>query len=293
MVATSDNVSGGTPVATGYSDCLRRCLTCGLGFSNARSNPTLIYEDPVNNVPDQVRPGALQTLGAAINLCNRDNKSKKFGYSTSEDAVTWTVFSFLAREQPDVLLQLGRTLFGIHAAKEVTVLLWGVPITAGARGGSVQKDLRDVTAALHEDARRKTEPDVILDYGDAGVVFIEVKYRSGNGRTTKANWHRYLRQAGVFSDSAKAQASGLYELVRNWRVAHDLAAGRPFTVINLAPVATVDATESMSEFEDSLLVGPDRRFVALPWDSFLTELERAAGSLPPWLAIYLKERGLR
>ena len=106
MTQGAPAAGGAARVARTYEECLRRCLACRVAFSNAKTTPTLIHFDPLGNVPFEVRQGALQTLSAAINLRNRNNKIKKFGFSTSEDAVTWTVFSFLAQHRPDVLLQL-------------------------------------------------------------------------------------------------------------------------------------------------------------------------------------------
>ena len=87
--------------------------------------------------------------------------------------------------------------------------------------------------------------------------------------------------------------AGLYELVRNWRVAHDLADGRPFTVVNLTSGSTLAATEGIDEFAASLRVSPTSQFLPLTWPSFLTAMEIASGSLPPWMQIYLQSRGLR
>jgi hypothetical protein len=119
-----------------YDECVRRCTACRVGFSNARTTPPLIYSDPVCNVPFEVRLGALETLRKAINIRNRENKIRKFGFSTSEDAVTWTVFSFLGKHRPDALASLVQTVFGLQSYDPVSVLLWGVPITTPARGDS-------------------------------------------------------------------------------------------------------------------------------------------------------------
>ena len=78
-----------------YSDCLRRCKRCGIGFSNARHSATRIYQDPEMNVPEQSRGGIAERLKLALNERNRPSKRIKFGFSTSEDALTWTVFTYL------------------------------------------------------------------------------------------------------------------------------------------------------------------------------------------------------
>jgi hypothetical protein len=49
----------------------------------------------------------------------------------------------------------------------------------------------------------------------------------------------------------------------------------------------------MDQFAASLRASPACRFLPLTWDSFLTAVETASGSLPAWLETYLKSRGLR
>jgi hypothetical protein len=81
--------------ATSFESCLRRCEVCGIGASNTSDSQriTYIHRDPLTNIPEESRDGALDTLSAALNVCTRS--SKRFGFSTSEDAVTWVVFSYL------------------------------------------------------------------------------------------------------------------------------------------------------------------------------------------------------
>src|SRR5690242_92976 len=78
-----------------WRDCLRRCTDCRAGYSNARTGPTVLFDDPRMNVPAEVRGGVLDTLAQALNVRNRREKRIKFGFSTSEDALTWTVFTHL------------------------------------------------------------------------------------------------------------------------------------------------------------------------------------------------------
>jgi hypothetical protein len=150
-----------------------------------------------------------------------------------------------------------------------------------------------VTSGLGENPVSCTEPDVILDVGDGGVIVIEVKFGSANDYRRDANWGLYLPNAGAFSNPEEAQASGLYELLRNWRIAHELADGRPFRVVNLASARTLAATKNLDQFAASLRASSTCRFLPLTWDSFLTAVETASGSLPSWLETYLKSRGLR
>jgi hypothetical protein len=82
-------------MATQYDDCLRRCEPCGIGASNAADPQavTYIHRDPLGNIPIESRKGVSRALGEALNARNRESKRRRFGFSTSEDAVTWVVCS--------------------------------------------------------------------------------------------------------------------------------------------------------------------------------------------------------
>lgn len=84
------------PAARSFTQCLRRCEPCGIGFSNG-STPTLIWREPERNVPPEVHEGLHATLANALNARKRPEKLVEFGFSTSEDAVTWTVFTALRK----------------------------------------------------------------------------------------------------------------------------------------------------------------------------------------------------
>src|SRR5262245_31454258 len=73
---------GGPPTARAYGACLRRCETCGVGFSNAQdpARVVMIHRDPLRNIPAEVADGAREALAAALNERNRANKLEKFGF---------------------------------------------------------------------------------------------------------------------------------------------------------------------------------------------------------------------
>lgn len=290
--AYTPNKRGGAPTASDYASCLRKCPACRVGYSNARSNPTLIHEDPIANVPPEVHIGAREAVEKAINVLNRKNKLLKFGYNSSEDAVTWTLLAYLHGQQQQVLASLYQGLFGISATKPPALLLWGVPVPGGLRELELAQKLIAVSDALGEDKQRRTEPDVVLDFGASGLAVVEVKYDSRNESRPAANWHRYLPCRSAFKDSKKAEASGLYELVRNWRIAHDLAGERPFVVANLARDDTFATTPRLTDFGGSLATSSKRRFLRLPWCKFLWAAAREVGGFPKWMDDYLVERGL-
>ena len=56
---------GSIVTAENWLDCLRRCSICEVGISNARRNPSVLFNDPRLNVPQEVRVGVLDTLAMA------------------------------------------------------------------------------------------------------------------------------------------------------------------------------------------------------------------------------------
>jgi hypothetical protein len=283
-----------------FTDCLRRCDNCRVGLSNARTagSETVIYEDAGRNVPKEVRDGFVKALRSSINVLNRPNKLVKAGYSTSEDALTWTMFRFLESKN-----RLRETLAGNgvaiaeHASSEPRLILWGAEVSS--RGGIVSQvpvGLHRVSCLLQEATDRRTEPDVVLDFGVAGIVFVEVKFRSGNEIKSSQyeHWERYLgeKEAGSFKNPAQVRTNGHYELARNWRIAWELsrALDVPVALINLGNDALFKGANgtALSEYESLLAQDAAHVFYRLSWRQLLD----AAGDMPPWLEEYLTERGL-
>lgn len=288
------NARGGAPTALNYETCLRRCETCGIGLSNARTNPTAIYREPSHNVPVEVREGIYQTLDRSLNERNRANKRAKFGFSTSEDAITWTVFRFLQAE--GLLKTSFKNLLGVElqtAMSEPSLLLWGVPVPLVDPGSEqVRNDLVGVSKMLGEAARARSEPDVILDFGSAGLIAIEVKYRSGNDRQI-GNYDqlsKYLEGTGAITSPGIVRETGLYELARNWRIGMELAGSRPFALINLGPDDLFRKEgKRLENFRQGLAEDNNHRFLTVHWSYFLSAIPQPR---PLWFDQYLMEREL-
>ena len=191
---------GRVPVARQFGDCLRRCETCGIGASNAAVGATYIYHEPLENIPVESREGAREALDQALNKRNRKSKLVRFGYSTSEDAVTWVVFTELLRSGQllSALRQVGVISEETMTALP-TLLLWGAPVPRSARGALIQRELGDACGGLQEDEDSFSEPDVIIDLADAGLLIIEVKHRSDNDfkQAGYAGWERYRSALGL------------------------------------------------------------------------------------------------
>jgi hypothetical protein len=282
-----------TPVitaASSYRDCLRKCEGCGVGYSNATKNPTAIWRDPIDNVPDPVRAGVLQTLNSSLNETNRTSKRIKFGFSTSEDAVTWAVFSYLAAKAPNALIKLGERWLGTPV-ETPTVLLWGVPILPSITGKSIRDRLVQISNDLGEAPMRRTEPDIVLDFGSKGIIIVEVKLAAKNDETTDVSkMDRYLQNTAAFVSCENIKASRLYQLTRNWRFAWDLAAQRSMRLVNLAPSSFFARSRLLDVFEGGICRSEKAAFLRESWEGLLSEVATVIEGLPDWLSEWLHTR---
>jgi hypothetical protein len=280
--------------AENWLDCHRRCSICRVGISNARRNPTIIFDDPRLNVPHEVRNGVLQTLSLALNVRNRENKKTKFGFSTSEDALTWTLFKFLSgsRQLAGVLRSAGLPIPDCVTQHDA-LLLWGVPIPMdeelNPNGWELRRCLESISDLLGEDPTSRTEPDVIIDFGARGLFIIEVKHRSGTNlkRVHYQGWDRYYATHSPLPYAAAMRFSECYELARNWRFGLELSANppRPFTMVYLGPDTLFHSGE-LAAFEAALPTTGTAQFKTLTWNHLVGSISER----PQWLAKYVQSR---
>ena len=293
------NKKGAAPTATSYESCLRRCGECGIGFSNSKKDPTRIYRDPLDNVPEEAQEGAVAVLDRAFNERNRLNKKSRFGFRTSEDAVTWTVFNYLrTRTRLGDIPRLVSDGKLARTTRNPSCYLWAVNLERPESSpDELQKSLIGICDALKEHKRSRSEPDVILLFGRRALVFVEVKYlRGGNmpRRTADEKYGRYVDCTAGFRDPAMATRSKCYELVRNWRIGSELQeclGAEHFVLVNLIPErlrrSRVD-TAAVHRFADSL--NQERRsFLQLTWTELLTAIPKP---WEPWFAAYVQARNL-
>ena len=285
---------GAAPTAANYEGCLRRCETCHVGLSNTRGAPTVLFKEPLENIPPEAREGADEVLRLALNERNRESKRVKFGFHTSEDAVTWTVLTFLARSgQLNGAVAALAPALHMQDAEPPTLLLWGVPYPWTKAGEGVRKRLVDISDRLGEEPVSRSEPDVVLQMPSGAVVVIEVKHRSANDVKSSdyPGWKKgYLQNTDAFVDPDGARASGLYELVRNWRFAAELAGSNPFYLVNLGPEALRAPAQlpRLEKFEMSLRRSPAARFHSCAWHGLLSGIRVK----PEWLVKFLMSRRL-
>lgn len=286
------------PHGTTFEACFRRCDRCGHAYSNSNTGDlnrlTVIYRELFREVPPEIVEGCELILANALNVRNRKSKRRKFLSSNSEDHATWTVFRFiqLAERLGDILRNLGACIGG-PSQHSPAVLFWGVPLPSGDhRAVGLQEQLIGTLDALGEGRQSRSEPDLIVDFGAAGLVFIEVKLRSANDRLDGADpkWDRYILNTRAFADAPGVRATGLYELARNWRIAWDIANGRPLTLMNLDSPELFDGKKKsiLDEFQKCLRLSDHHRFVRCTW----RELFKLLPSLPDWLRAYDEDRSI-
>lgn len=270
--------------ANSYKDCLRYCKKCEIGFSNSRNNPTVIYKNYFENVPEILRQDLDICLNHSINEMNRKNKKNKFGFSTSEDALTWSFFKyFVAKNKLNDLLKLlniksEETIFDIY--------LWGTNIYNLNHNLKFIDKFIAVSDSFGEDSLKRTEPDVIIKLRDK-LVFIEVKYLSSNElKTDKEKFKKYL-VSGV--DEKEVIESEHYELFRNWAFATKLSNGDNFELINLAPQRLFNDKNKnkLNQFEKSLNSSKGN-FRKLSWEEIFRNVNNSGYEL--WFIKYLEEK---
>ena len=290
--------NGGAKRATTFESCFRKCRKCGIGVSNAKgsnlSKLSLIYLDPFCGVLNtQIRQHWEMVLKNAINKGNRTSKARKFHSSESEDHICWVVFRYL-----QIHKQLRRTvaqlniLDGLHPkGEEPALLLWGAAVPPDEKTANcLVARLEKVCDGLDEEENSRSEPDIILDFQDEGIVFIEAKHTSPNDENHKGKWGKYLPNTEAFTDTDGVRSTGLYELARNWRIAWEMAGSRPFTLVNLGPskLFATPSGETLQRFRECLNTKTGGKFITTTW----CELRAIIEQPEPWFCDYLRGRGV-
>ena len=255
--------------ASKYEDCIRRCIQCQIGASNAQINPTLIYKDYRNNIPSNLLQHLNETLEKTLNTTNRENKKIKLGFSTSEDAVSWIFIKyFLVNDKLPVLQKI------LNLEDEISeILMWGVP-QINRNSGYTEK-LQHICDSLGEDKKYYTEPDIII-ITKSESVFVEVKVKSRNDKQAadNRNYDKYLLDK-FYTDIEAAKKSSYYELIRNWTIGNIFAENN-FKLINLAPQKLFSKEDQNSNFKLFINSLKDsRNFIQLSWEAVFKNLKKS------------------
>ncbi|MFN3301980.1 MAG: hypothetical protein ACK413_03080 [Patescibacteria group bacterium] len=269
---------------TSYYDCLRRCEKCEIGISNSKSKPTIIYKKYYENVPKALRQDLNFSLENALNILNRKNKINKFGFSTSEDALTWSFFKYFVVSNKYIELlkilniESNETIFDIY--------LWGVNICTLNKNSVFLNQLVNVSDSFNEFSSRRTEPDVIIKLHNK-LIFIEVKYLSSNElRVDKEIFKKYTVPEVNLNDIAE---SGHYELFRNWAFLSMMSKEEDFELINLGlEKLFIDKNkDKLLKFESSLY-SKNGNFRKLSWEDVLQNVNNLVNDY--WFIEYLTEK---
>lgn len=263
---------------------MRRCEKCEIGFSNAKKRPTIIHKNYLNNIPEFLRQDLSLVLDKSMNEMNRKNKKNKFGFSTSEDALTWSFFKyFVVNNKSQDLLKL----LNIKSQEtDFDIYLWGTNISPNKPNLEFIDTFIEVSSSFNENSASRTEPDVIIKLQDR-LIFIEVKYLSSNGISTdEKKFQKYLIKNIDFNDTIE---SGHYELLRNWAFVTKLSSGENFELINLGPQKLFNDKNrnKLIKFEEAIK-SEKGKFRKMSWEGILEEVNKS--ELDLWFKDYLKKK---
>ena len=274
-------------VTYSYENCLRKCTKCEVGFSNAMSNPTLIYKNYSENIPLEVWDYLDTVISNALNERNRKTKLKRLGYNSSEDALTWTVFRYFQKR--DKLSQLIQKAIETPSVGNASIYYWGVPLKNNGRiDQAKQKTLVKTLEDLGENKQSLSEPDIILE-DDETIVIFEVKFGSSNDKQEATNkWEKYDNNNYFNKSILKNPALKEYQLVRNWCIGNLLAkkSGKRFTLVNL--IFKDNNSNDLFKFKKTIKQTPKANFKSLNWQTLLKDIIEPDDS--KWLISWLKTR---
>jgi hypothetical protein len=288
--------TGKVLVAMGFDDYVRRRESCGIAASNAAKSQavTYIHRDPLGNIPNESREGASEALGQALNVRNRESKRRGFGFSTFEDAVTWVVFTYLLRSGQLLAAFRGAGLIADETlTTSPTLLLWGCSHQQWRPWGEDPKTVERAVRRPSGSPEFLFRADVIVDLGEDGLMFIEVKHLSGNNLKPAdyRGWSRYASAGRLAWRIEDVKASGCYELARNWCLLNGLAAGRRASLVSLGPAKLLLGTEGarLDRFVAALGTNERSHFMKIRWPDLHGN---GLGAVPDWFAQFCRSRGL-
>ena len=268
-----------------YNDCLRCCKKCEIGISNSKNNPTVIYNKYYENVPELLRQDLDTSLNNSMNELNRKNKKNKFGFSTSEDALTWSFFKYFV-----VNNKFGDLLKLLNIKSEETIFdiyLWGTNICSSKTNSKFLENFIETSNSFNENSSKRTEPDVIIELQDK-LIFIEVKY-SRSSNEISLNEEKFKKYLTSDVNNKEIIESEHYELARNWAFVSKLSYGKNFELINLGlqKLFSDKNRNKLNQFEKALK-SEKGNFRKLSWEEILEKVNNSESDL--WFKDYLNNK---
>ena len=249
--------------STSFEKCIRRCNDCKIGYSNSKDKPTLIYKDYLKSIPEKYKLYLEYTIDNSINTGHLKSKKNQFGFSTSEDALTWIFIRYFINEKKlDVL----KKLYSLKSEIE-EILLWGVS-QINKDDNSEREKLESICESLKELQTSYSEPDIII-ITKTEVRFIEVKLGAKNQKKDSPNKYNKYICNDFYSDKDLLIKSKHYELARNWTIGNMFTESKDFKLINQGPSKLFynDDKELLQKFENSL--NDSDRFEKLSWEKII------------------------
>ena len=253
--------------ATCYNDCIVKCKDCKIGISNNPNKPTIIYDNYLDNIPNELHYKLDYILSNSLNKVSRKQKIKRIGFSTSEDALSWIFFSYFLKENKEQNLL---ELFNIDEKKVIDIYFWGCGYYNKDLSGKLKTILKEV---FHEDKNKFSEPDVIMETENK-MIFIEVKYQSINAnKCNKEEIEKYLI-SDYYKDIYLARNSEYYELIRNWSIGNKLSGEKEFYLFNIGlknNFSKENLDDKYNYFINSLK--NESRFKRFYWEGLIDDLK--------------------
>jgi len=288
---------------------------------------TFVYFDGAS--PEQKRAAAMRNIrfepNAFANILGNPAKAEthRICNETSEDALTWNVFSALLRA--NALSRVASTLAGVKMAAPAQLYLWGLPIALdGAQSDSQFGPLINARSKFEAGIRRfHTEPDIIVHLPGELLILCEAKFTSGNtvakaGASEVSRGEKPRTMSGIAeryhtpdvtcatSRFASTGAPAFYsQLYRNMVFASYMSEelGVPWILVSLVSelqcgraLGVKSGATSRPEYDDPTafaqeVLGPNlqNRFVRYSWERLYSDHVASDGNLTR-LADYMRNK---
>lgn len=271
IMSKDTSIKEGTK-SSSFDKCIRKCNDCEIGYSNAKDKPTLIFKNYLQSIPSQYVPNLELTIENPINTGHIESKKKQFGFSTSEDALTWIFIRYFINENK---LEVLKNIYTLGSDIE-EILLWGVP-QINTNDSSQKVKLTGICKSLKEAKKSYSEPDIVI-ITKTEIRFIEVKLASPNAKCEKREkFEKYINN-NYYVDKEMLINSKHYELTRNWTIGNMFAETKGFKLINQGPSKLFynEDKELLQKFENSLL--NLNNFEKLSWEKVIDNINESVDS---------------
>jgi hypothetical protein len=220
-------------------------------------------------------------------------RESRIAHDNSEDALTWSVFRFLEKE--NLLSNYLSKLSNIEE-RNLEVMYWSYSqseLTAWSK-------LVQARQEFERNPAKGSEPDIIIK-SDKTLFVIEAKFNAGNNTVSRSKdplvKEKYVNGGfgwyqNVFKSDFEALAVNYrkYELLRFWLLGSWMAHHQDlkFVLINLVPSEKEKDIES--KFKRHIKEDIDRTFLRLTWESIYGFIHEAANPKKDSILEYFRNK---